>query len=105
MFSLCVAALATSSNAAISPALKTLIVNKHNELRGAVSQPCTAADMETLVWDDTIAAASQAYADNCVGDHDPQLKSMGGTIPHGENLYMHFPQTTYTDNDIITGGV
>jgi uncharacterized protein YkwD len=37
---------------------KDAIVNKHNQLRADVSQPCTASNMVELTWDESLATAS-----------------------------------------------
>merc|ERR1740130_2511425 len=52
--------------------------------------------METLAWDDTLAAESQAWADKCVGDHDP-----GASVKFGENLWMLTSASTYESKDIV----
>ena len=37
------------ASATLTATEKTNILNKHNDLRGAIATPCTATDMETLV--------------------------------------------------------
>jgi len=87
---------ATVDAAVLTAEQKTAVVDKHNALRAAVSKPCTATDMETMVWDDTLAAAAVTWAEACVGDHDPKA-----AIDFGENLWMSFggAGTTYATSD------
>jgi len=98
----------TQTAATLTQAMKDAILKKHNDLRAAVKPPhapCTAADMETLVWDSALETAAQTYADKCIGDHDPALTSMGGSTSHGENLFMQFPGTDFTQDQLLTKGV
>jgi len=77
------------------------VVDKHNQLRAqhnATHQPCTAADMEAMVWDDQLAQDAQAYADGCVGDH-----ADGAGSKFGENLWIQFPDMAYTTKDLVSG--
>lgn len=83
-------------SATLTQAEKDGILNKHNDLRAMISKPCTASDMETLVWDDTLATESQAYADKCVGDHDPDA-----AVKFGENLWMLTSSSNYKSSDVI----
>jgi len=83
------------ASATLTSAEKTNILNKHNELRAAIANPCTATDMETLVWDDTLATQSQTWADACVGDHDPKA-----AIDFGENLWMLTNSKEYSSADL-----
>ncbi|PIC24712.1 hypothetical protein B9Z55_017931 [Caenorhabditis nigoni] len=81
-------ALLVSSIAAFSPDGQAAIVKAHNDLRSAlakgeyvakgVPQP-SAKNMMKMVWDDTIAASAQQFAEGCPDDHAPS--------PYGENLY------------------
>jgi hypothetical protein len=87
---------ASKVDATLTTAEKNGILAKHNELRAAIATPCTASDMETLVWDDDLATASQTYADACVGDHDPRA-----AIDFGENLWMLTSGSNYNQADII----
>jgi len=67
----------------MSDAQKSTILNKHNVLRANVASPCAAADMETLQWDDTLAAKAEEYAGKCVWAHDDAVNH----VHHwGENL-------------------
>jgi len=80
---------------------QTAVVDRHNQLRAsrnATHQPCTAADMEVMVWDDQLAADAQAYADGCVGDH-----AEGAGSKFGENIFIQFPDTSYTGKDLVSG--
>jgi len=58
------------------------VLARHNKLRSKVDKPCTASDMETMVWDGELAAASQKFADKCVYEHDVNSTQMG----YGENM-------------------
>jgi len=66
----------------MSDDLKQVVLQKHNELRATVTSPCTAADMNTLAWDDSLAIASQDYAATCAWAHDPRNREN----KWGENL-------------------
>jgi len=103
MIALIVSSIVVPISAALTSAQETEILNRHNSLRSSVSSPCTAADMEKMVWDTTLASAAQTYANGCVGDHDPQLTSMGGSVSQGENLFMQFPGTDYTTAQLVQG--
>mmetsp|Transcript_51618 Transcript_51618/g.99762 ORF Transcript_51618/g.99762 Transcript_51618/m.99762 type:complete len:508 (+) Transcript_51618:74-1597(+) len=74
------------------------IVDKHNTLRAGVRTPCTAADMETLVWDTALATASANYASKCIWAHDPNNGAQGW----GENLAMSYSSL---GNQISTSGL
>eukprot|EP00927_Polykrikos_kofoidii_P011482 TRINITY_DN14883_c0_g1_i1.p1 TRINITY_DN14883_c0_g1~~TRINITY_DN14883_c0_g1_i1.p1 ORF type:complete len:428 (+),score=23.02 TRINITY_DN14883_c0_g1_i1:38-1321(+) len=76
--------LAHGRRLSLSTAQQQAIVDKHNTLRAGVRVPCTAADMETLVWDTALATASANYASQCVWQHDPANSAKGW----GENLAM-----------------
>jgi len=88
---------AQAATGPLTQANKDAILAKHNALRAGVSAPCTAADMETLVWDSTLEAASQVWADGCVGDHDQNRGSVG------ENLFMAMPTSDYTEDQLVGG--
>lgn len=80
---------------------KNAVVDRHNQLRSkrnATYQPCTAADMEAMVWDDELAAEAQSWADGCVGDH-----ADGAGSKFGENLWMSYPAITYTAGELAHG--
>ncbi|PIC24713.1 hypothetical protein B9Z55_017932 [Caenorhabditis nigoni] len=88
---LIILALLVSSIAAFSPEGQAAIVKIHNDLRSALAkgeyvakgtpQP-SAKNMMKMVWDDTIAASAQQFAEGCPDDHAPS--------PYGENLYWGF---------------
>jgi uncharacterized protein YkwD len=42
----------------LTSSLQNAIVDKHNELRAGVSEPCTASDMVELTWDAGLASAA-----------------------------------------------
>ena len=50
--------------------LQTAILQKHNDLRAGVTEPCTASDMQVLEWDDALAAAAATYASQCIWAHE-----------------------------------
>jgi hypothetical protein len=81
----------------VSSSEKEALLDKHNELRAGVTSPCTAADMQRLEWDDTLAAESQAYADQCVWAHDTSRNQQNGW---GENLAMT-TATSYTTDTLV----
>jgi hypothetical protein len=90
------------SSSKMSDEQKKAVLDRHNKLRSkrnATYQPCTAADMEAMVWDDKLAAESQAWADGCIGDHADRAGK-----DFGENLFMSMPDTSYT-SDALTKGV
>ncbi|MBI4954041.1 MAG: Fis family transcriptional regulator [Myxococcales bacterium] len=60
------------------PAEMTGMTAAHNAARAAVSPPASPP-IADLVWDGSLGAYAQSYADNCVWQHS------GG--PYGENLY------------------
>lgn len=77
------------------------VVDKHNDLRrtrNAEHQPCTAADMEAMVWDAQLAADAKAYSDDCVGDH-----ADGAGSQFGENIWVQYPDHRYTTDDLVAG--
>lgn len=77
------------------------VVDRHNQLRAMhnkTHQPCTAADMEAMVWDEKLATEAQAWADSCVGDH-----ADGAGSEFGENIFVQFPDTKYTVKDLVGG--
>jgi hypothetical protein len=55
-------------------------LKKHNDLRSQVDDPCTAANMMQMTWDDGLAAASAAYAGKCVWEHDPANNANGWPV-------------------------
>lgn len=81
------------SDATMDQAMKDAVLNMHNTVRREIAtksnsawadrSPCTAADMEKMVWDATLASDSQTYAETCNGAHDT-----GAGSSFGENLYM-----------------
>lgn len=89
---------------ALSQLDQTALVEKHNALRAAVSQPCTAADMEALAWDDSLASAAQNYAAQCKWQHDTTNADHGW----GENLAMRYSTingelTNTVSTELLTG--
>ena len=72
----------------MSQAEKDAMLVKHNDYRRNVgehaAQPCTASDIRELQWDATLEAEADAWALQCIGDHDPLLQGKG------ENLHMDF---------------
>ncbi|XP_013380067.1 peptidase inhibitor 15 [Lingula anatina] len=56
---------------------KMALVNQHNQNRRLVSP--TAANMKRMIWDDSLGATAQAWANGCVYSHS--------TSGLGENLY------------------
>lgn len=79
---------------------KQAVVAKHNALRGAQNEPCTATDMTELVWDNALAAESQDYSAKCVWAHDTRNMAKDW----GENLAysgQRGPITTETGVDFI----
>lgn len=82
---LLVASASPTARGALSAAEQTALLAKHNALRAAQSQPCTATDMRKLAWDSQLAAVAQAYADTCVWAHNGNRQADAG-YPVGENL-------------------
>jgi hypothetical protein len=78
----------------VSEEARQALLEKHNALRAQVDTPCTAADMMQLAWDDTLAAESQAYAEQCVWAHDTERNQANGW---GENLAMSTESSFTTD--------
>jgi hypothetical protein len=86
----------------LSGAEQQALVDKHNALRAAVNQPCTAADMQTMSWDDSLASLSANWGANCLWEHDPQNQADGT----GENLAMSWSSAGNSyDTDKLTGFV
>ena len=73
--------------AALSAGEEAALLARHNALRAAQSDPCTATDMRQLVWDSSLAAVSQAYAETCVWAHNANRNAEAGYAV-GENLWM-----------------
>ncbi|XP_036104778.1 cysteine-rich secretory protein 3-like [Molossus molossus] len=70
------------------------IVNKHNDLRRAVSPP--ASNMLKMSWDSKAAAQAQQWADKCHYRHSsPQDRALGQT-KCGENLFMSSEPTLWS---------
>mmetsp|Transcript_7154 Transcript_7154/g.12732 ORF Transcript_7154/g.12732 Transcript_7154/m.12732 type:complete len:394 (+) Transcript_7154:1-1182(+) len=72
---------------------RTEILKRHNDLRAAVSDPCSASDMMLMTWDDDLEVASRAYAEQCYWGHDPTNSANGW----GENLAMSFASSHVPD--------
>lgn len=74
------------------------VLYEHNRLRcklaaGEVDGQPRANNVNTMVWDDTLASVAQAYAESCSSGHNSarhdQYKAKGGNPPHdwvGENV-------------------
>merc|ERR1712139_373615 len=87
------ALLLVTADATLTTSQEDLILNRHNKLRsetakGSNSQwtaklPCTAADMEKMVWDSVLATEAQTYADQCIFAHPAEAGKQ-----FGENLWM-----------------
>jgi pathogenesis-related protein 1 len=58
------------------------ITSQHNATRAGAS-PTPTPPLVDLCWSDGVAAAAQAWADQCNWAHDPQL----GMLGQGQNLY------------------
>ncbi|MFT7809165.1 peptidase inhibitor 15 [Arapaima gigas] len=56
------------------------ILDYHNKVRGKVFPP--AANMEYMVWDDSLAKSAEAWAAACLWDHGPQylLRFLGQNL-------------------------
>ncbi|CCD71373.1 SCP domain-containing protein [Caenorhabditis elegans] len=87
-FALCLLAIFGCATAQFSSTAQGQIVDAHNKLRSAIAQGSyvaagtqepSASNMRKIVWDETVAAAAQEYAEGCPDDHS-------GTS-YGENLY------------------
>jgi uncharacterized protein YkwD len=57
-------AAAASTGSAVTADEQAAIMNKHNDCRAKVSPPA-AQPIPGMVWDATVAASAQAYADTC----------------------------------------
>uniref|UniRef100_A0A671ER64 Cysteine rich secretory protein 3 n=1 Tax=Rhinolophus ferrumequinum TaxID=59479 RepID=A0A671ER64_RHIFE len=68
------------------------IVNKHNDLRRAVSPP--ASNMLKMKWDSQAAANAQEWANKCLYKHSTDRKI--GTSSCGENLFMSSHPTSWS---------
>ena len=71
--------------AALTPAEQSALLAKHNTLRAAQSEPCTATNMRELVWEADLAAVAQNYAETCVWEHNGNRNTEAGYAV-GENL-------------------
>ncbi|KAM5285523.1 cysteine-rich secretory protein 3-like [Hipposideros larvatus] len=87
------------------------IVNKHNDLRRAVSPP--ASNMLKMNWDDEAAANAQKWANKCLHKHSEKKERKVGSRNCGENLYMsshpvswsHAIQSWYDEKEDFMYGV
>lgn len=70
------------SASAVSAAFQP-VLDLHNTLRARHQSPA-------LVWDATVAATAQAYANRCLWAHNPDLRRLG----LGENLALGYPSLT-----------
>ena len=73
------------AHGALTTEEKVALLAKHNALRGAQSDPCTATNMRQLSWDDQLASVAQAYADTCMWEHNSNRNDEAGYAV-GENL-------------------
>ncbi|XP_078681759.1 glioma pathogenesis-related protein 1-like [Branchiostoma floridae x Branchiostoma belcheri] len=70
----------------LSQAQINAILQAHNNYRSAVSP--TAANMEYMEWDDSLATIAQSWADGCNFEHNTnQEPSYSAELWVGENLY------------------
>lgn len=83
----------TGSGSYLDAELNQAIVKTHNWLRGNVDKPCTASDMEEMIWDDGLATAALDYAMQCLWKHDP---TNGGRW--GENMAMNVGRRLSVEN-------
>ena len=72
-------------SAALTPMEQSALLSKHNALRAAQSEPCTATNMRELVWDAELAAVAQSHAEMCVWEHNGNRNTQAGYAV-GENL-------------------
>ncbi|XP_054424776.1 cysteine-rich secretory protein 3-like [Pteronotus mesoamericanus] len=87
------------------------IVNKHNDLRRAVSPP--ASNMLKMKWDSKAAANAQKWANKCLHKHSSSQDRAIGKRSCGENLFMssnptlwsHAIQNWFDEKDDFTYGV
>eukprot|EP00090_Calanus_glacialis_P014195 TRINITY_DN22915_c0_g1_i1.p1 TRINITY_DN22915_c0_g1~~TRINITY_DN22915_c0_g1_i1.p1 ORF type:complete len:248 (-),score=53.17 TRINITY_DN22915_c0_g1_i1:97-741(-) len=78
-----------------SEAGKSLILDKHNELRRKVAkgeqrepkQHPQASNMRKMIWNDELAATAQRWADQCDFNHDKNRRKLDGTYV-GQNAYL-----------------
>ncbi|XP_019631967.1 PREDICTED: peptidase inhibitor 16-like [Branchiostoma belcheri] len=61
------------------------ILQAHNNYRSAVSP--TAANMEYMEWDDSLATIAQSWADGCDFAHNPSPEATYSGSSVGENIY------------------
>ncbi|XP_047653234.1 cysteine-rich secretory protein 3-like [Phacochoerus africanus] len=71
------------------------IVNKHNDLRRAVSP--SASNMLKMQWDSRAAANAQNWANKCVLKHSDANSRKVGTRHCGENLFMSSRPTSWSN--------
>lgn len=83
--SACLSKSANAQSSGVSASEKTEIVNLHNQYRNNVSP--TSRNMLKMAWDDDVAIVAQAYADNCVYEHDDNYaRLIPGRYDAGQNL-------------------
>ncbi|ELK00219.1 cysteine-rich secretory protein 3 [Pteropus alecto] len=71
------------------------IVNKHNDLRRAVSP--SASNMLKMKWDSKAAENAQKWANKCLLRHSQQKDRAIGTRSCGENLFMSSYPASWSD--------
>lgn len=76
---------------AFSSSEKKAIVDAHNAIRFDPTLSPPAANMQTMVWDDSLATVAANYVSQCVFDHNAYR---GSNV--GENIYMGYSQTIGT---------
>eukprot|EP00953_Heterococcus_sp_UTEX-ZZ885_P037790 19400-Heterococcus_DN1.PRE.2 len=74
---------------AVSAADVAAIVGKHNECRANVSPPA-AKPIPPIVWDASVAASAQAYADTCPEGHVPADQCVAKSIRTLRNAHSSF---------------
>ncbi|XP_037007145.2 cysteine-rich secretory protein 3-like [Artibeus jamaicensis] len=70
------------------------IVNKHNDLRRAVTPP--ASNMLKMKWDSTAASNAQRWANQCIYKHSSAGNRVIGEKKCGENLFMSSSPTLWS---------
>ncbi len=83
----------STQGAAPEPGLLAGITAAHNEVRAAAN-PAPAVPLVTLVWDASISAVAQSWADGCHFMH-----SQG---PYGENIYARSGNNVIASKDVVT---
>ncbi|XP_041356051.1 uncharacterized protein LOC121373452 [Gigantopelta aegis] len=63
----------------LSDSEKAALVDRHNQLRNQVNPQ--ARDMQTMYWDDELAAIAGKWAAQCKGGHDPSSNRSANSLP------------------------